>query len=303
MRVGRGVIWLKSQLGAQMGQRPTTTRAKEESEGGGGAPKPPGHAGRLGPRAGARGAGPAVAPPRAGGEEGGRRRRREGGDRTCLVSPRAPRAIPPPTPRHQAREGKGGEGGRGGRTLGFPQPPREELRVWGPGSPRLALRSPPAPFRKRRLLPPRVAPTWGFLTHTSSVFLPRSCRVAPTHLSPYGSTAHSAFCLPSRGHGSRSLLPAWHGPSLLCLLPGPPFPRLSRRSINPFPRPSILGFLGPRFLRRASFSQVRVRNTQGASPRIPGTPTGVYFPASFLHPTTSRPPFFPACITPPRLSL
>ena len=54
---GRGVIRLKRQLGAQMGQRPTSLMPKRESESRGVAPKPPGHAGRLGLR-GRRGGGP-----------------------------------------------------------------------------------------------------------------------------------------------------------------------------------------------------------------------------------------------------
>lgn len=149
-------------------------------------------------------------PARSWGEEGGRRRSKEGGDQTCPVSPRAPRAIPAPAG-GMGRKGKGGE--RGGRTLGFPQPPREELGLWGPDCQHLAQRGPPAPWWKRRLLPPRVAPTWGFLTPPSLVFSPRSCRVTPHPALPL--RLDSAQPIPlhpaaSGGTGGgRSVLAAW----------------------------------------------------------------------------------------------
>lgn len=177
--MGRGVYRLELQ--AERTQGPGThrcaTQVRKDKQGA--APKPPGPAGHLGPRVGAGGrGGPSGRPAPSWGEEAGRRRRREGGDPTCPVWPQAPRAIPVPP----AREGKGREGEAAGR-WGFPSLPETN---WDSGVQTLSAQRgpPPPPFREGRLLPPRVAPTWGSLTPTQSVFSPRSCRVAPTHLSP-----------------------------------------------------------------------------------------------------------------------
>lgn len=170
---GMGVIWLEPQLGKRMGWGPTSPAPTREGERRGTTPSRratwdpwvPAWA----PTGRAHGS-----PARNWGEEGGRRRRRpEGGDRTCLISPQAPRAIP--TPRGMGRKGKrAGGGGRGGRTLGFPQPRGEELTLWGLDSQRLALWGPP---RSGRAAPP---PARG--THVGP---PHPYRVDRTyHLSP-----------------------------------------------------------------------------------------------------------------------
>lgn len=151
MRGGMGVIWLEPQLGKGMGRGPTSPPPTRESERRGAAPS---RRATWDPRV------PAWAPTgrahgspaRNWGEEGGRRRRRrEGGDRTCLISPQAPRA---PHPRGTGRKGKR-EGGRGGRTRGFPQPRGEELTLRGLDSQPLALWGPPPPpaFRTRSSSP------------------------------------------------------------------------------------------------------------------------------------------------------
>lgn len=140
-----------------------------------GDPEPLGHLGRGGTRVGADGAGPAVAPPGAGVKRAGGAGAARAGTGPASSRPRPLARSPPP----RAREGKGREGGRGGRRLGFPQPPGEELALWGPDSQPLELRgSLPPHFRTRSSSPLPLA--W----HPRGASSPQSCRVAPTTSPP-----------------------------------------------------------------------------------------------------------------------
>lgn len=115
------------------------------------------------------------------GEEGGRLTAYGGRDLDLphLAPGSAHDSRPPPARlplTGTGRKGKGG--GLGGRTLGFPQPLQEELGFWGYSRAGFSSMGSSYFFRKRRLLPTRVAPTWSFLTLTDSVFSFGFCRQA-----------------------------------------------------------------------------------------------------------------------------
>lgn len=88
-----------------MNRGPTSPQPKRESESRGTAPQPPGHAGHLGPRVGADGAGPEVAPPRAGVQRAGGAAAARAGTRPASSRPRLRARSPPPG---QGKERKGG---------------------------------------------------------------------------------------------------------------------------------------------------------------------------------------------------
>lgn len=194
------------------------------------------------------------------GEAGGSLPARGGRERTCPVSPQAPRALsasPPPQPGH-GKEGRGG--GRGERTLGFPQPPGGGTGTRGvPPAAFSARRGLLFPLGKRKLRPTRVAPTWGLLASTDPVLsLSLGFRRLPGLRHP----------LPRPGEGRSPLTPGWLGGSappasapaarghlptpaspLPCLLPNDPGFWVSRRRLASSPGlrlPARELFYGPK---------------------------------------------------------
>lgn len=101
-----------------------------------------------------------MSPPTARVRRAGDQQPREGGIRTCLVSPQAPRASSV-SPSSRAREGKGREKGEATGRWVFPNLPQEELGLWGYSLSAFSSVGSSYPLRKRKLLPTRVAPTWG----------------------------------------------------------------------------------------------------------------------------------------------
>lgn len=157
--MARGAYRLELQAGRTQGPGTHRCATQVRKDKQGAAPKPPGPAGHLGPRVGAGGAGPGAAPPRAGVKRPGGAAAARAGTRPAPSGPRLRARYPSP--------GHGKE--REGRAR------RPDAGV-SPASPRLTgtlgsrlcqlcgVLLPP--FREGRLLPPRVAPTWGSLTPT-----------------------------------------------------------------------------------------------------------------------------------------
>lgn len=209
-------------------------------------------------------------PPPAGVSRAGDSQPREGGIRTCPVSPQA--RLPPPG------HGKEREGRRARRPdAGFsPASPRRNWDSGGAAGQGSALPGSSRPLRKRRPLPTRVAPTWGFLTLTGSVFSCGFCRLlspptrqppaAPLGLDSWGSA--TPFHVRARG-ARHSRLDRTVSP----LQPprGAIFPRQSPLFYNSSPmtqysrflRDSLASSTGPRLRARALFFYVPKQNTSG----------------------------------------
>lgn len=270
-----GGIWLEPQLSKGMGWGPASPPPTRESERLGAAPRrrAPGDpwVPAWAPTGRAHGR-----PARNWGEEGGRRGgRREGGDRTCLISPQAPRG---PHPR-----GTGGgreEGGRARRPdAGVSPASRGGTGTMGSRLSACSCGVPPTPLRDAQLLPPRVAPTRDFRAPT--------LWIAPPRRSPCGWTPHSArstgLAAPS-STVSLSLTPSPARLSHACaprsgaLLPTTPSSR--------FPGARFLGGLSP----RASICE-----PLWAPHRAPPGPPGV--PALLPLVSPSLGPFLPGCLT------
>lgn len=172
------------------------------------------------------------------GEAGGSLPARGGRERTCPVSPQAPRALsasPPPQPGH-GKEGRGG--GRGERTLGFPQPPGGGTGTRG---------VPPAAFSARRGL---LSPS-GSASSAPRAWHPRGASsLLPTRcsLSLSGSADSRGSATPSHAQARGAPHSRLGGSVALPRLPARPprgatFPRQLPRFPASFPMTQGSGFL------------------------------------------------------------
>lgn len=254
-----------------------------------GAPHPtksPRHAGHLGPRVGAGGAGPAAAPPRAGVKRAGGAAAARAGTRPAPSRPRL-RARSPPPGHGKEREGRtrrpdagvSPASRRGTGNLGSRLSPFSPA---GSSSPRLPGGQAPPSARGTHVGLPHPDPV-GFLTpilqSRTHPLLPRGLESSLSPLPP----------LPRRGGLAAPGTALFMSP---CTPSPPPFPLLVSLSLNPFPPPKCPGgSLGSRPYAKYSGHLARIPGGSAAPPLGP--------------PPTPRPraPFFPALSSPLAASL